>query len=129
MILEQLVTAGTITEFEIWKFRLRYSRLLKTYDLSFKNPDLENPPVTPGVFKVGYFRKREGGEGGEELVKSHLKMVVVDGEIIVLGSGNMDRASWFTSQELGVALLGRVVAERIRAAVDEGLEGRVVYVC
>jgi hypothetical protein len=129
MILEQLVTAGTITEFEIWKFRRRYSRLLKTYDLSFKNPDLENPPVTPGVFKVGYFRKREGGEGGEELVKSHLKMVVVDGEIIVLGSGNMDRASWFTSQELGVALLGRVVAERIRAAVDEGLEGRVVYVC
>jgi phosphatidylserine/phosphatidylglycerophosphate/cardiolipin synthase-like enzyme len=56
-------------------------------------------------------------------------MVVVDGEIIVLGSGNMDRASWFTSQELGVALLGRVVAERIRGAVDEGLEERVGYVC
>ena len=129
MILEQLVTAGTITEFEIWKLRRRYSRLLKTYNLSFKNPDLENPPVTPGVFKVGYFMKKEGGESGEEPVKSHLKMVVIDGEITVLGSGNMDRASWFTSQELGVALLGRVVAERIRGAVDEGLEGRVVYVC
>jgi hypothetical protein len=41
----------------------------------------------------------------------------------------MDRASWFTSQELGVAFLGREVAERIKGAVDEGLEGRVVYVC
>ena len=59
-------------------------------------------------------------------MKSHLKMVVVDEEITVLGSGNMDRASWFTSQELGVALFGNEVAESIRKAVDEGLEGRVV---
>ncbi|PMD36159.1 hypothetical protein L207DRAFT_533046 [Hyaloscypha variabilis F] len=128
MILEQLVTAGTITEFEVWKLRRRYARLLKVYNNSLKNPDLENPPVKPGVLKVGYFRKREGG-GKDEPVKSHLKMVVVDGEITVLGSGNMDRASWFTSQELGVAFLGREVAERIKGAVDEGLEGRVVYVC
>jgi phosphatidylserine/phosphatidylglycerophosphate/cardiolipin synthase-like enzyme len=54
--------------------------------------------------------------------------VLVDGEITVLGSGNMDRASWFTSQELGVALFGREVAQSIRVAVDEGLEGRVAYV-
>jgi phosphatidylserine/phosphatidylglycerophosphate/cardiolipin synthase-like enzyme len=127
MIIEQLVTAGTITEFEIWKLRRRYARLLKAYNLAMKNPDLENPPVKPGILKVGYFRKREGG-GDEEPVKSHLKMVIVDGEITVLGSGNMDRASWFTSQELGVAFLAREVAGRIRDAVDEGLEGRVVYV-
>jgi phosphatidylserine/phosphatidylglycerophosphate/cardiolipin synthase-like enzyme len=128
MILEQLVTAGTITEFEIWKLRRRYSRLLNAYNLSLGNPDLENPSIKPGVLKVGYFRKRKGIEGGKEPVKSHLKMVAVDGEITLLGSGNMDRASWFTSQELGVALIGREVAEMIRGAVDEGLEGRVVYV-
>jgi phosphatidylserine/phosphatidylglycerophosphate/cardiolipin synthase-like enzyme len=128
MILEQLVTAGTITEFEVWKLRRRHARLLKIYNISLKNPDLENPPVKPGILKVGYFRKRERSEGEEEPVKSHLKMVVVDGEITVLGSGNMDRASWFTSQELGVALFGKEVAEGIRGAVDEGLEGRLVYV-
>jgi hypothetical protein len=129
MILEQLVTAGTITEFEVWKLRRRYSRLLKAYDLSLKNSDLENPPVKPGILKVGYFRKRESGDGVEEPVKSHLKMVVVDEKITVLGSGNMDRASWFTSQELGVAFLGPEVTENIRGAVGEALEGRVVYVC
>jgi phosphatidylserine/phosphatidylglycerophosphate/cardiolipin synthase-like enzyme len=126
MILEQLVTAGTITEFEVWKLRRRYTRLLNAYNNSLKNPDLENPAVKPGALKVGYFRKREGR--GEEPVKSHLKMVVVDEEITVLGSGNMDRASWFTSQELGVALFGNEVAESIREAVNEGLEGRVVCV-
>jgi len=125
MILEQLVTAGTITEFEVWKLRRRYTRLQNAQSNSLKTPDLENPPVKPGLLKVGYFRKREG-RGEEEPVKSHLKMVVVDEEITVLGSGNMDRASWFTSQELGVALFGNEVAESIRKAVDEGLEGRVV---
>jgi phosphatidylserine/phosphatidylglycerophosphate/cardiolipin synthase-like enzyme len=126
MILEQLVTAGTITEFEVWKLRRQCSRLLNTYNLSMKNPDLENPLVKPGNLKVGYFTKRASGE--DEPVKSHLKMVLVDGEITVLGSGNMDRASWFTSQELGVALFGRGVAQSIRVAVDEGLEGRVAYI-
>jgi hypothetical protein len=32
MILEQLVTAGTITEYEIWKLRRRYSRLMRSHD-------------------------------------------------------------------------------------------------
>lgn len=127
MILEQLVTAGTITEFEVWKLRRRRSRLLNIYNLSMKNPDLENPLVKPGNLKVGYFTKREAGGKGEP-VKSHLKMVLVDGEITVLGSGNMDRASWFTSQELGVALFGREAAQSIRGAVDEGLERRVTYI-
>jgi len=83
--------------------------------------------VKPGTLRIGYFHERIEGE--EEPVKSHLKMVIVDDEITVLGSGNMDRASWFTSQVLGVAFLGREGAERIKGAVDEGLEGRVNYVC
>lgn len=62
-------------------------------------------------------------------MKSHLKLVVVDDEITVFGSGNMDRASWFTSQELGVALLSREVAENVGSCVDAGLEDRVEWVC
>jgi hypothetical protein len=128
MILEQLVTAGTITEFEVWKLRRRHSHLLKAYQQALSKGDLEDPPMKPGTLRIGYFHERIGG-GEEEPVKSHLKMVIVDDEITVLGSGNMDRASWFTSQELGVAFLGREGAERIKGAVDEGLKGRVNYVC
>jgi hypothetical protein len=130
MILEQLVTARTITEFEVWKLRRSCKRLLSFYKRALSTPDLENPPVKPGMLTVGYFCGKKGGKGGkEEPVKSHLKMVVVDEEITVLGSGNMDRASWFTSQELGIALLGREVAESVRGNVDERLEGRVDQVC
>jgi len=128
MIIEQLVTAGTITEIEVWKLRRRYSNLLKAHQRALSKEDLENPPVKPGLLKIGYFHKMIGETGAEEPVKSHLKMVVVDGKIVVLGSGNMDRASWFTSQELGIAFLGQEVA-RIKEAVEEGLEGRVEYIC
>jgi len=47
----------------------------------------------------------------------------------VLGSGNMDRASWFTSQELGVAFFSQEMARTVRRDVDGSLQGRkkVVY--
>ena len=57
-----------------------------------------------GRLRVGYFVP------GSIYKKSHIKGTVVDEEVIVLGSGNMDRASWYTSQELGIALEGRQVA-------------------
>jgi phosphatidylserine/phosphatidylglycerophosphate/cardiolipin synthase-like enzyme len=129
MILEQLVTAGTITEFEIWKLRRRYSRLLSHYHQKSKNLDPENPTQKPGQLSIGYYHSRKGGKVEEEPVNSHLKLVMVDEEVTVLGSGNMDRASWYTSQELGVAFFSREMAGNIRECVDEGLEGRVEYVC
>ena len=83
-----------------------------------------------------------------EPVKSHFKCVIMDEEITILGSGNMDRASWYTSQELGIAFVSREVAKckypnielveiskvltsgaAIRQCVDEGLEGWVEYIC
>lgn len=76
--------------------------------------------------KIGYFKPKNGSG---EPVKSHLKLTVVDDEITVLGSGNMDRASWFTSQELGVALLSKEVTENVLSCVTSGLEGRVEWVC
>ena len=72
-----------------------------------------------------YFTPGEGGVVAVGAVKSHLKMTVVDGEVVVLGSGNMDRASWYTSQEVGVAVFGREVVRMVRGKVDEALRGRV----
>lgn len=82
----------------------------------------------PGVLKIGYYRPRDG-QGRGEPVKSHLKCVVMDEEVTVLGSANMDRASWYTSQELGVALFSMEFARRVRSTIDEGLKRRVRYVC
>jgi phosphatidylserine/phosphatidylglycerophosphate/cardiolipin synthase-like enzyme len=75
--------------------------------------------------KIGYFRPVMGAGGP---VKSHLKLTVVDDEVTVLGSGNMDRASWFTSQELGVALLSKELAEHVKDCVTSGLEDRMEWV-
>ena len=135
MLLEQLVTAGTITEFEIWKLRRRYSQLLTSrsdleagiqkpvsYRLSKPLSDLLT--FSQGKLKIGYFQPKTGPR---EPVKSHLKLMIVDEEVTVLGSGNMDRASWFTSQELGVALLSKDVAANVAHCVHLGLENRVEW--
>ena len=50
-------------------------------------------------------------------VQSHLKLTIIDDEITVLGSGNMDRASWYTSRELGVGYFSREMARRIMEAL------------
>ena len=101
MILEQLVTAGTITEFEIWKLRRQYAKFLPKAD-----PEQGLLPL--GTLKIGYFKPKNEDAG--EPVKSHFKCVIIDEEITVLGSGNMDRASWYTSQELGVAFVSKEIA-------------------
>jgi len=111
MILEQLVTAGTITEFEIWKLRRRYAKFLPKED-----PEQGLLPL--GVLKIGYFKPRSEDAG--EPVKSHFKCVIVDEEITVLGSGNMDRASWYTSQELGVAFVSKQVAKCKYSSLNSG---------
>ncbi|KAB8298201.1 hypothetical protein EYC80_001945 [Monilinia laxa] len=135
MILEQIVTAGTVTEWEIWKMRRRY-RKLRTR-LRKKTEDLETGNTRVGNLDIIYFDPanvlvndgndaNERSEGavhvaaglesiGKESrpVKLHLKMTIIDGEITVLGSGNMDRASWVTSQELGVAIFSEQVSRSL----------------
>lgn len=49
------------------------------------------------------------------------------GENVVCGV--LISCSWYTSQELGVAMFSKEVADEVRRAVDEGLVGRVEYVC
>ncbi|KAF8861765.1 hypothetical protein BDZ45DRAFT_671593 [Acephala macrosclerotiorum] len=129
MILEQLATAGTITEYEVWKLLRRYRRLLQQYNQSLPTSDPENPKLEPGVLRIGYYQPRVGVESAEEPVKSHLKCVIMDEEVVVLGSGNMDRASWYTSQELGVALFSAEFAGYVTGVIHEGLKERVRYVC
>jgi len=127
MILEQIVTAGTITEFEVWKLQRRYKSLLSAYTKA-STYDPESQPARPGTLSIGYFHPKMGSMDLDEPVKSHLKCVIVDEEITVLGSGNMDRASWFTSQELGIAFLSSEMARSIKGCIVEGLDDRVDYV-
>jgi phosphatidylserine/phosphatidylglycerophosphate/cardiolipin synthase-like enzyme len=69
------------------------------------------------------------GETARATVKSHVKAVVLDGEITVVGSANADRASWYTSQEVNVAVFGSQLAVAVRAGLVRGLGGRLERVC
>jgi phosphatidylserine/phosphatidylglycerophosphate/cardiolipin synthase-like enzyme len=137
MVLEQLVTAGNVTEMAVWDLQRRYSSLCKQQRgiiTTNSNPnsnslaDAEAGAIKqPGRLSIRYYhpRTRAAQAKADEPVKSHLKLTIVDNELVVLGSGNMDRASWYTSQELGVAFFSREMAERVRASVDSALEGRL----
>lgn len=129
MILEQLVTAGSTTSRCIKKLIKRYNRLSSPpphRPSSDEEAAISSPK--PGALHISYFEpiggpKSRGQEAGEPQ-QSHLKMTIVDEEVVVLGSGNLDRASWFTSQELGVAFFSGEMARTVGAAVDEGMQGR-----
>ncbi|USP78507.1 phospholipase D/nuclease [Curvularia clavata] len=127
MILEQLVTAGTTTSRCIKKLIKRY-RLLSSERQHLIDEEAAMAAPSPGRLHIAYWNpvgglKKRGKEAGEAQ-QSHLKMTIVDDEMVVLGSGNLDRASWFTSQELGTAFFGKDVVGRIAGAVDEGVKGR-----
>jgi phosphatidylserine/phosphatidylglycerophosphate/cardiolipin synthase-like enzyme len=125
MVLEQLGTAGTLTEWALRKLHRKWSQK------RFHDPyeaDIEAAPSQLGDLEMYYYEPVASGNGSEDLqapVKSHLKLTVVDNEIVVLGSGNMDRASWYTSQELGVAFFSRELAKEVMDGVNESLRGRL----
>ncbi|KAF2824594.1 phospholipase D/nuclease [Ophiobolus disseminans] len=129
MILEQLVTAGTTTSRCIRTLIKRYQKLSrKTLTSSTYDEEAAISPRRIGRLHISYFEpiggpKKRGSEGSEPQ-QSHLKMTIVDNEVLVLGSGNLDRASWFTSQELGVAFFDKDVVKKVASAVDEAMQGR-----
>lgn len=139
MLLEQLVTAGTVTEFCLWGLVRRYKRLVKRAEGGGREGRREGGDELArmeegrasrrggvGRLEVGYYRPHpRPGDRDAEPVKSHVKCTVVDGEVVVLGSGNMDRASWFTSQELGIAFYGKEVVGAIWGSLEGALGGRV----
>jgi phosphatidylserine/phosphatidylglycerophosphate/cardiolipin synthase-like enzyme len=131
MLLEQIITAGTTTGWCIRGLVKRYRRLCNSARKQVlaqaeagEPVDLEAQAVAPGSFQISYFRSRAGSTSAEEPVHSHLKLSIFDGQHTVLGSGNMDRASWFTSQELGVLIQSVDFATTVRKTVDEVLDGR-----
>lgn len=99
MVIEQLVTAGTTTSWCVRRFIKKYRALCNRS----RRTDLEAQSASPGQLDILYY-KQLGDRANleDEPVFSHFKMTMVDGEYLVLGSGNMDRASWWTSQEIGV---------------------------
>ncbi|KAF2703257.1 hypothetical protein K504DRAFT_418781, partial [Pleomassaria siparia CBS 279.74] len=133
MILEQLVTAGCTTTRCIRKLVKRY-RILSTSASKQHPSDEEHAIAAPrlGRLQISYFEPRHGlkrrGEEAGEPQQSHFKMMVVDNDTLILGSGNLDRASWFTSQELGVSFSSKALVSRVLSVVDEALVGRTKLV-
>ena len=110
MVIEQLATAGTFTEICIWRLirayrklhRLEYQRRESRRIDSMQRLEEGHASTPLGNLKVQYYRALRSVDAH----KLHIKCTVFDEELYVMGSGNMDRASWHTSQEVGVALLG-----------------------
>ncbi|KAI0404007.1 hypothetical protein F4802DRAFT_270155 [Xylaria palmicola] len=138
MILEQILTGGTTTSRCLRSFIKRYkeceersacfARSRGNDNLNFM-PDIEAQPQRLGSLNVFYFQPLPANKLQplpEEPVHSHLKLTIVDDEYVVLGSGNMDRASWFTSQELGVLFHSIDFAASVSDAVSQALRGRLV---
>ncbi|KAI1347415.1 hypothetical protein F5Y01DRAFT_295053 [Xylaria sp. FL0043] len=137
MILEQILTSGTTTSWCLRSFIKRYEKLMRGFPGSARGSgseesntvlDLEGRPPRLGSLEIFYFHPlRENGvqQIPEEPVHSHLKLVVVDDEYIVLGSGNQDRASWFTSQELGILFQSHQFVNNVNEAVSQALGGRL----
>lgn len=104
MLIEQIVTALTTTERTLKSFIKRYQRLVAAYNDNHDAHDMEAQRLQPGRLEVLYFKPQPTVGDKDEPVFSHLKMTLVDNTFLVLGSGNLDRASWYTSQELGLLL-------------------------
>jgi phosphatidylserine/phosphatidylglycerophosphate/cardiolipin synthase-like enzyme len=117
MALEQLVTAGTTTARCVkWLIR-RYKKLCAPAKMGLPDTERTAQSIPVGSLEIKYFRPpSEVAE--KDAVQSHIKLTIVDGKWVVLGSGNMERASWYTSQELGVAVrdseFATLIAEMVR---------------
>ncbi|CAD6583168.1 MAG: hypothetical protein ASARMPRED_001248 [Alectoria sarmentosa] len=121
MIIEQLITSGTITEICVWKLRWRYNRMShqKLSQCHYEDPENGGDTHSIGSLQIGYFRPTV------EYKRTHIKCSTIDNRVVVLGSGNMDRASWYTSQELGVAIEGEEVVTRVREAIEGSFEEEI----
>lgn len=104
MLIEQIVTALTTTERTLKAFIERYEQLLRAHAIGDRQYDEEASRPRPGRLEIYYYKAQANVGDKDEPVFSHLKMTLVDRAYLVLGSGNLDRASWYTSQELGLLL-------------------------
>ncbi|OQO04386.1 hypothetical protein B0A48_10997 [Cryoendolithus antarcticus] len=123
MRLEQIVTAGTTTARCVQQLIADYKGADRGHD---GERDLEaGPLLRVGRLSISYYTPRSAADAKvNEPVQSHLKLNVIDDEVVVLGSGNMDRASWYTSQELGVAFFSEDFASRVTEDLQIAMTGR-----
>ena len=121
MILEQLITSGTITEICMWKLRRQYERLNRRRLAPHHLQDVESRVGARiiGSLQIGYYSPTI------KYKRTHIKCSTIDDRIVVLGSGNMDRASWYTSQELGVAIEGEEVANGVWKAIEGSFDEEI----
>ena len=121
MILEQLFTSGTITEICLWKLRRQYDRLSRRRLPPHDFEDVEHRVDARGIgtLQIGYYSPTV------KYKRTHIKFSTIDNRIVVLGSGNMDRASWYTSQELGVAIEGEEIVNGAWKAIEESFEEEI----
>ena len=133
MVVEQVVTTLTVTEFWIWRLTRRYKHLQNRSHGRKRWTDggprlLEEAQSQPSIGRltIRYFCPEAVGirTDADALVKSHVKCTIFDESAMVLGSGNMDRASWYTSQELGVAISDSAVTHQIGEMLRAGLHGK-----
>lgn len=130
MILEQLVTAGTTTSRCVKKLIKRYESKDGKTGQYLDGVAEEGRAFMAGRLKIDYYEPSTGSGApsadrfNAEPVQSHLKLTIIDEEIVVLGSGNLDRASWYTSQELGVAFYSQELATEMRKTLNHVLEKR-----
>ena len=125
--IEQVVTAGTTTGRCVAQLVNGHAASVGERRRKAGEQDVEEALPEVGRLSISYYQPSQCLEAqlheeegqGDEPVQSHFKLTIIDGEVAVFGSGNLDRASWFTSQELGLAFFGREFV----AKVEEGLEG------
>ena len=125
MILEQLATAGTTTRRCIKKLNKRHKALVQKW--RNRDPDVVEAGLArePGDLQITFYQADpKATEGQSEPVQSHTKLTIVDSEWMIFGSGNMDRASWYTSQELCVAFFSSDFVSELRNAIDSSMRRR-----
>ncbi|KAI0397283.1 hypothetical protein F5Y17DRAFT_391786 [Xylariaceae sp. FL0594] len=137
MVLEQLLTSGTTTSWclrsfiKLYNNRQRRSAKPSTGSANHDSNaifDLESQHPHLGSLEVFYFQPLPANQElkvPEGPIHSHVKLTMVDDKWVVLGSGNMDRASWFTSQELGILFQSKDFAADVSNAVSHALTGRL----
>ncbi|KAF2231757.1 phospholipase D/nuclease [Viridothelium virens] len=126
MILEQLITAGTSTTRCLKQLKRQFITLLTERQKRLMDEE-QGSNSHIGSLKIEYFIKRSSDNGlqlGPEPVQTHLKLTIVDEATVIFGSGNMDRASWYTSQELGVAYVSASLVQSIMSGLESCLMSR-----
>ena len=136
MVAEQLVKAHTTTELCVRRLISRYKKLSSRDDqpripaslhADARRVEEGRVPAAAGELRIHYFHARdEGGmpPGRARSVKCHIKCTIFDDAVAVCGSGNMDRASFYSSQELGMAIWDAEASKQVRDIVREGLHGQ-----